>query len=51
MRVTEANVDAVRKSAEAAVTNEQLTRRRVEHLEAILYRTFLGRLRWLILGR
>ena len=51
MRITEASVDLVRRNAEAAVNNEQLTRRRVEHVEDILRRNLWGRLRWLLFGR
>lgn len=39
------------KMAEAAAVNEQITRHRVEALEAVLGRGFWGRLRWLVMGR
>jgi hypothetical protein len=39
--------DAVR----AAITNELLTRHRVEILEGVIGRSFLGRLRWILTGR
>lgn len=51
MKITEANVEAVKRNAEAAIVNESITRKRVEALEAVLRRGFLGRLRWLFLGR
>lgn len=35
----------------AALQNEHVTRQRVEALEAMMRRPFLGRLRWLFLGR
>jgi len=41
----------VRKMAEAAIQNEQVTRKRVELLEAILYRPWRGKLKWLLLGK
>lgn len=37
--------------ARAANTNEQVTRMRVERLEAVLSRGLWGRLTWLVLGR
>ena len=36
---------------EAALRNEQLTRHRVEALEVLLRRTFMGRLNWLLRGK
>lgn len=40
-----------REVANAASVNEQITRHRVEAIEFLLRRGFLGRLRWLIMGR
>jgi len=37
--------------ADAALTNEHLTRQRVERLENILGRNLWGRLRWLLTGK
>ena len=51
MRITEASVDLVRRNAEVALLNEQITRKRVEHVEEVLRRNLWGRLRWLLLGR
>lgn len=36
---------------QSAFNNELLTRQRVDALEALLSRSFLGRLRWLLRGR
>ncbi len=41
----------VRKMAEAALNNEEITRKRVEHIEMVLTRPFWGRLRWLLTGK
>lgn len=35
----------------AALVNEQVTRARVEAIEAVLSRGFFGRLKWLLKGR
>ena len=35
----------------AALQNEQVTRARVDRIEALLSRGFWGRLKWMILGR
>lgn len=43
--------DETRQLAQAANTNEQITRHRVEQIEGVLRRGFLGRLKWLFLGR
>ncbi len=51
MKVTQAKVAEVAQNALAAVTNEQITRQRVERLEAILGRNLWGRLIWLFRGR
>ena len=51
MRITHAKVEQVAQNALAAVTNEQITRQRVERLEGFLGRGFWGRLRWLFTGR
>ena len=56
LRQTEAqaiakSAGAVQPAIDAALFNEQLTRKRVEHVEALLYRGFWGRLRWLFLGK
>ena len=50
MKVTHATVEAIAQNANAAVTNEQITRHRVEMVEAVLRRNFWGRLRWLLWG-
>jgi len=56
--ISRAAFSDAKQKASAALQNEQVTRIRVEHLEqrisvvdAILARSFLGRLRWLLLGR
>ena len=36
---------------EAALRNEQLTRHRVDALEVLLRRSFMGRMNWLLRGR
>jgi len=58
MRITEAAVRRIKNDAAAAVVNEHVTRQRVEQVEQrvevvvrVLARPFLGRLRWLFLGR
>jgi stalled ribosome alternative rescue factor ArfA len=51
VRITHAKVEQVAQNALAAVTNEQITRQRVEKLEALRGRGFWGRLRWLFTGR
>lgn len=51
MKITQARVEEVAQNALAAVTNEQITRQRVERLEAILGRNLWGRLIWLFRGR
>jgi IS30 family transposase len=38
-------------AASAALTNEQLTRQRVERLEAVLSRGLWGRIVWLLRGK
>jgi hypothetical protein len=40
-----------KQAIQAALNNESLTRQRVETLEALLTRKFLGRLKWLLVGR
>ena len=35
----------------AVIKNENITRRRVDFIEAFMTRSFWGRLRWLILGQ
>lgn len=35
---------------EVALTNEQITRGRVDQIEAVLRRNLIGRLRWLLRG-
>lgn len=44
-------VEAIAPGIQAALTNEQITRQRVDAVEAVLRRPLLGRLRWLFLGR
>lgn len=51
MKVTADNVESIRRNAEAALTNEQITRRRVEAIEGLLSRSFWGRVKWLFLGK
>ena len=49
--VTRAKVVEISGAVKAALTNEQITRQRVEAIETFLCRSFLGRLRWLFLGK
>lgn len=49
--VTRAKVVEIQSGVQAALTNEQITRQRVEAIETFLHRSFLGRLRWLFLGK
>ncbi len=51
MKVTHATVEQVAQNALAAVTNEQITRQRVERLENLLGRNLWGRFIWLLFGR
>lgn len=44
-------LDQLTPALEAAVQNEQLTRKRVEALEELARRPLRGRLEWLFLGR
>lgn len=48
--VTRARVVEIHEGVKAALTNEQITRHRVEMVEAVLRRNFWGRLRWLLWG-
>ena len=51
MRVTNQTLTEAHVNAAAAVKNEQITRARVERIEAVLSRGFWGRMRWLLFGR
>jgi hypothetical protein len=58
MKVTQGNFTAVVGKAEAALTNEQVTRDRVQGLETwanavngLLMRGFWGRIKWVLSGR
>jgi len=44
-------LDGLVAATKAAHVNEGITRQRVDYIEAILGRTFIGRLKWLLLGR
>lgn len=48
---TKEALDALVAATKAAHVNEQITRQRVDYIEGILGRTFIGRLKWLFLGR
>jgi len=50
---SEANkaVSAVAPAIQTALQNEQVTRQRVDMIEAVLARGLWGRLKWLCLGR
>ena len=50
---SEANkaVEAVAPAIQTALQNEQVTRQRVDMIEAVLARGFWGRIKWLCLGR
>lgn len=50
-RATKQAVTAMAPGIEAALVNEQITRSRVEQLEALARRGLMGRLRWLVTGR
>lgn len=49
-RYAEAEAE-IRPIAEGAFQNEQLTRARVEGIEALLRRSLWGKLRWLLQGK
>jgi hypothetical protein len=58
MRFTRANLQLVKEETQAALTNEQITRKRVDGLEdwvkvanALLSRGFWGRMRWVLTGK
>ena len=42
--------EETRKAVQSALTNEMITRKRVELLESLVARSFWGRLRWLLTG-
>ena len=50
-KVASQTIHALAQPLNAAITNEELTRERVERIEAILGRKILGRLRWLLRGK
>ena len=43
--------EETRQAVVSALRNEQITRMRVETLEALLVRSFWGRMKWLLLGK
>lgn len=51
VKTMDANLTDLAKAAGAALSNELATRGRVERLEAVLGRGFVGRLTWVFLGR
>ena len=58
MKVTQHTVEQLAKATQAALQNEQVTRQRVDNIEAgltrvsvLLGRGFWGRLRWLVMGK
>jgi hypothetical protein len=51
MKITRGNFETTNKQVQAALTNEQITRQRVERVENLLQRPFWGRLKWLLFGR
>ena len=46
-QIIEEHADAIK----AAIVNEQLTRKRVDAIEDVLRRGFVGRLKWVVKGK
>ena len=51
LRAVARTQDQLTEGLRDAITNELITRRRVEALEELFQRGFWGRVRWLFLGR
>lgn len=51
MKITKASVEDIAKQVQSAVTNEYITRKRVECIEELLGRNLRGKLKWLFLGK
>ncbi len=49
--IRDKTIKDLRPDVEAALVNEQITRKRVEALESVLGRNLAGRLNWLLRGK